>query len=61
MSIRMSTVLTAGLLASLIVAGSLVPAQAGDGCRKDKKGQTTSHWYSALSGALGGAARAEQG
>ncbi|WP_200386071.1 hypothetical protein [Thiocapsa imhoffii] len=36
MSIRLSTLATALLLGSLMVAGSLLTAQAGDGCTKDK-------------------------
>ncbi len=43
MTISYSTLMTAGLLAGLILAGSLVPVHAGDGCGKDKKtSQTTS-------------------
>jgi hypothetical protein len=47
MTIRSSTLLTAGLLAGLILAGTFIPAHAGDGCGKDKVNkptQTTSHW-----------------
>ena len=32
MTIRASTLLTAGLLAGLMLSGSLIPAHAGDGC-----------------------------
>ena len=48
MTIRSSTALTAGLLAALFLAGSLVPAHAGDGCGSSKKpkgdAQTGSLW-----------------
>lgn len=44
MSIRFSTLLTAGLLGAFLIASTLAPVQAGDGegCSKDKKGGTTS-------------------
>lgn len=37
MSIRYSTFATALLLGAMLVAGSLMTAQAGEGCTKDKK------------------------
>lgn len=44
MSIRLSTVLTAGLLSVLLAAGSIATVHAGgEGCDKDKrKGDSTS-------------------
>jgi hypothetical protein len=45
MTIRTSTLLTAGLLAGLILAGSLVPVHAGDG--RGKKGPTAIARWSA--------------
>lgn len=42
MSIRIPTLLTAGLLAGLLAAGSFATVQAGDGCQKDKKDKGTS-------------------
>ena len=47
MSLRLSTLFTAGLLGVLLVAGSLAPVHAGDGssCSKGKKDTgTTSLW-----------------
>ncbi len=41
MTISTSTLLTAGLLAGLILAGSLVPVHAGDGCDKGRQGSRT--------------------
>ncbi len=38
MSIRVPTLLTAGLLAALLAAGSFASVQAGDGCKKGTKG-----------------------
>lgn len=48
MSIRVSTLTTASLLGALLVAGTLAPAHAGDGCSKDRKdkGTTTSSLWS---------------
>ncbi len=40
MSIRYSTLATALLLGAMLVAGSLITAQAGEGCTKDKKKDT---------------------
>jgi len=37
MSIRVPTMVTAGLLGALMAAGSLVHVHAGDGCGKDKQ------------------------
>ncbi len=46
MTISKSTLITAGLLSGLFLAGSIIPAHAGDGCTRDKgkegKGQPTS-------------------
>jgi hypothetical protein len=36
MSIRYSTLATAFLLGAMLVAGSMMTAQAGEGCTKDK-------------------------
>lgn len=36
MTLKTSTALTGTLLAALMVAGSLVSVQAGEGCTKDK-------------------------
>ncbi len=36
MSMRLSTLATAALLGAMLVAGSLMTAQAGEGCTKDK-------------------------
>jgi hypothetical protein len=45
MSMSKSTLLTACLLSGLILAGSMVPVHAGDGCTKDKKDtSTSSNW-----------------
>ncbi len=50
MSMSNSTLLTACLLSGLILAGSMVPVHAGDGCTKDKKdSSTTSLWSPASS------------
>ena len=50
MSMSNSILLTAGLLSGLILAGSMVPVHAGDGCTKDKKDtSTSSHWSPAPS------------
>ncbi len=48
MSIRVSTLTTASLLGAFLVAGTLAPVHAGDGCSKDKKdkGTTTSSLWS---------------
>jgi hypothetical protein len=37
MSIRIPTMVTAGLLGALLAAGSLTHVHAGDGCGKDKQ------------------------
>jgi hypothetical protein len=37
MSIRIPTMVTAGLLGALLAAGSLIHAHAGDDCGKDKQ------------------------
>jgi hypothetical protein len=52
MTFRLSTLLTAGLLGVLLVAGGLSPVHAGDGsCGKDKKSSgTTSLWAPDLRG-----------
>ena len=43
MSLRIPTLLTAGLLGTLLAAGSFATVHAGDGCGKDKKkGDSTS-------------------
>lgn len=43
MSLRIPTLLTAGLFGALLAAGSFAPVHAGDGCGKDKKkGDSTS-------------------
>jgi hypothetical protein len=43
MSLRIPTLLTAGLLGALLAAGSFATVHAGDGCGKDKKkGDSTS-------------------
>ncbi|MBV5272752.1 MAG: hypothetical protein JZU52_03610 [Lamprocystis purpurea] len=50
MSMSNATLLTACLLSGLILAGSMVPVHAGDGCTKDKKEtSTSSHWSPASS------------
>ncbi len=50
MSMSNSTLLTACLLSGLLLAGSMVPVHAGDGCTKDKKAtSTSSHWSPASS------------
>lgn len=42
MSLRIPTLLTAGLLGALLAAGSFATVHAGDGCGKDKsKGEPT--------------------
>lgn len=38
MSIRIPTLLTAGLLGALLAAGSFASVQAGESCEKGKKG-----------------------
>lgn len=38
MSIRVPTLLTAGLLGALLAAGSFAPVHAGEGCERGKKG-----------------------
>lgn len=38
MSIRIPTLLTAGLLGALLAAGSFASVQAGEGCDRNKKG-----------------------
>lgn len=38
MTIRVPTLLTAGLLAALLAAGSFASVQAGEGCDKGRKG-----------------------
>jgi hypothetical protein len=49
MTINTSALLTAGLLAGLILAGSLIPAHADDGCGGGKKkgSPTAALWSSA--------------
>jgi hypothetical protein len=43
MSLRIPTLLTAGLLGALLAVGSFATVHAGDGCGKDKKkGDSTS-------------------
>jgi hypothetical protein len=43
MSIRIPTLVTAGVLGALLAAGSFATVHAGDGCTKDKKkGDATS-------------------
>ena len=46
MSLRFPTLASAALLGALMIAGTLIPAQAGDGCGKDKKDQSTSSLWS---------------
>jgi len=46
MSLRFSTLTSAALLGALMIAGTVIPAQAGDGCGKDKKGSSTSSLWS---------------
>jgi hypothetical protein len=41
MSFRLTTMITAGLFGALLIAGSVLPVHAGDGCKKDKKEMTT--------------------
>jgi hypothetical protein len=56
MSIRFSTLTTAGLLGALLAAGTVIPAHAGDGCGKDKKDRSTSSlWSPAVPGIAQGA------
>ncbi|HYN79123.1 MAG TPA: hypothetical protein VES73_15175 [Lamprocystis sp. (in: g-proteobacteria)] len=48
MTFRSSAFVTAGLLGALLLAGSFLPAHAGDGCGQGKKGTpTTSSWLPA--------------
>jgi hypothetical protein len=43
MSFRIDTLVAAGILGALLLAGSVMTAHAGDGCDKDKEdGMTTS-------------------
>ena len=44
MTIRMSALLTAGLLAGLLLAGSLLPAHAGDGGKGKRPATATALW-----------------
>ncbi|MFZ0788371.1 MAG: hypothetical protein WAM94_01965 [Chromatiaceae bacterium] len=46
MSLRFSTLTSAALLGALMIAGTVIPAQAGDGCDKDKKDNSTSSLWS---------------
>lgn len=41
MSFKLPSLLTAGLLGVMLFSGSLAPVQAGDGCGKDRKPETT--------------------
>jgi hypothetical protein len=58
MSIRIPTLMTAGVLSILLAAGSFGTVQAGDGCDKGKKkGDSTSTlWCPATTAAQLGAA-----
>jgi len=54
MSFRFSTLASAALLGALMIAGTVIPAHAGDGCGKDKEKKdvgTTSLWTPAAPGA----------
>jgi hypothetical protein len=42
MTVRVSTLITAGLLGAMLLVGSLNPVLAGDGCPKDKGEGSTS-------------------
>ncbi len=45
MSFRFSAMVSAALLGALMIAGTAIPAHAGDGCSKDKKDKgTTGLW-----------------
>ncbi|WP_295453214.1 hypothetical protein [uncultured Thiodictyon sp.] len=44
MTIRTSALLTAGLLAGLLLAGSLLPAHAGDGGKGKRTATATALW-----------------